>query len=63
MKNILIIPDSECPALVIDLSMTLIGISISTVLHCEIVEDNFTTFTLIMYVVWLFSGFRILASA
>lgn len=60
-----IVPDGpgNCPPLTIDLSMTLIGKSVSTSMHCELAESIRGIVAPIMLVMYTIIGFRIFASA
>lgn len=61
-NNIIVIPNSSCPILTIDLSMTPIGV-ISTNIHCSVFEATKSPLSIVMHIVFLFAGFRIVGGA
>lgn len=63
IQNLVSVPSGSCPEFSINLSDTLIGKTISTDLHCQLADSNFGNITLVMYVVWTFLGYRVVAGA
>ena len=64
VANLLNFDSSECPIFSIDLTDTIIGVNASTTIHCEIMNDHIKPIlSLVMTIIFIFIGFRILASA
>ncbi|VUD46406.1 hypothetical protein TDB9533_00817 [Thalassocella blandensis] len=63
MKNLVRVDNGICPQFSIDLSNTLIKQTISTTIHCSLMNDIKPYLSAVMIVIYIFTGFRIFASA
>ncbi len=63
VSGIVSLDNAICPLLSVDLSSTLINQTISTTIHCELMETVSTPISAVMFVVYVWFGFRIFASA
>jgi hypothetical protein len=63
IANVVTFESPYCQQLSIDLTDTLIDEVISTDIHCDLFAENSGPLSLVMIVIWSFTGFRIFAGA